>query len=182
MQAHSMQSTPEIVQAVLRGDKAAFAELVRRYERAVWTTAWRVARDYHAAQDITQEAFLEAYRRLSQLQQPRYFGVWLLRIAHRLAVRRVRRTAGAVSVESRPAFATPATPARENQAPTDLDDVLEAVGSLPEHERLVVVLRYFGGHSVAEVAALAGRPVGTVTKQLSRALERLKLILREVET
>ena len=57
-----------------------------------------------------------------------------------------------------------------------------AVAALPEHQRLVVALRYFDGHSVAEVAALAGRPVGTVTKQLSRALERLKLILREVGT
>jgi RNA polymerase sigma-70 factor (ECF subfamily) len=49
------------------------------------------------------------------------------------------------------------------------------VARLPEHERLVVVLRYLNGHSVAEVAAALGRPVGTVTKQLSRAIERLKV-------
>jgi RNA polymerase sigma-70 factor (ECF subfamily) len=171
-----MQDTAQVVQSVQRGDRAAFEELVRRYERATWTTAWRVVRDYHAAQDITQEAFLEAYRRLGQLQRPRYFGIWLLRITHRLALRRIRRAGIAVAQETTPACAIESDPS------ADRDALLEAVASLPEHERLVVALRYFGGHSVADVAALAGRPVGTVTKQLSRALERLKSILREVET
>src|SRR5438105_380797 len=100
-----MQATAEIIQAVLRGDRAAFEELVRRYERAAWTTAWRVVRDYHAAQDITQEAFIEAYRQLGQLQQPQYFGIWFLRITHRLAVRQVRRTGETTSLESTPAAA-----------------------------------------------------------------------------
>ena len=171
-----MKDTAEIVQSVLRGDPAAVEELVCRYERAAWTTAWRVLRDYHAAQDVTQEAFIEAYQRLSQLQQPRYFGVWLLRITHRLAVRRARRAGEAAALETIPMAAIEAHPS------TERDALLEAVAALPEHERLVVALRYFGGRSVTEVAALAGRPVGTVTKQLSRALQRLKLILREVET
>jgi RNA polymerase sigma-70 factor (ECF subfamily) len=171
-----MQDIAEIVRSVLRGDRAAFEELVRRYERAAWTTAWRVLRDYHAAQDTTQEAFVQAYRRLSLLQQPRYFGVWLLRITHRLAVRRARRAEETAAIDTIPLAAVEVHPS------TDRDALLEAVAALPEHERLVVVLRYFDGHSVAEVAAMAGRPVGTVTKQLSRALERLKLILREVET
>ena len=51
---------------------------------------------------------------------------------------------------------------------------MAAVSSLPEHERTVTVLRYFNGHSVIEIADLTGRPVGTITKQLSRALKRLR--------
>ena len=54
------------------------------------------------------------------------------------------------------------------------EDLLAAVARLPEHERIVIVLRYVDGRSVAEVAAALGRPIGTVTKQLSRAIERLK--------
>ena len=57
----------------------------------------------------------------------------------------------------------------------DAEDLLAAVARLPEHERIVIVLRYVDGRSVAEVAAALGRPIGTVTKQLSRAIERLKI-------
>jgi RNA polymerase sigma-70 factor (ECF subfamily) len=53
------------------------------------------------------------------------------------------------------------------------------VTSLPEHERIVIMLRYFENHEVAAVAAILGRPVGTVTKQLSRALGRLRRSLAE---
>jgi RNA polymerase sigma-70 factor (ECF subfamily) len=63
------------------------------------------------------------------------------------------------------------------ESPIDHDAVLTAVANLPEHERLVVVLRYFDGHSIEQVAQLAGRPVGTVSKQLSRAMSRLKSLI-----
>jgi RNA polymerase sigma-70 factor (ECF subfamily) len=57
----------------------------------------------------------------------------------------------------------------------DAEDLLAAVAGLPEHERLVVVLHYLDGRSVVEVAEVLGRPAGTVTKQLSRAIARLKI-------
>src|SRR5262249_57094256 len=81
----------EIVRAVLRGDREAFALLVSRHERAVWATAWRVLRDNHAAADAGQEAFLQAFRRLGDLRRPEQFGVWVLRIARREAIRLARR-------------------------------------------------------------------------------------------
>jgi RNA polymerase sigma-70 factor (ECF subfamily) len=170
-----MQSDAEIVRAVLDGDRRAFAALVARHERAVWATAWRVLRDDHAALDAGQEAFLAAFRRLGDLRRPDRFGTWLLRIARReaihLARRRAREPGGSldVAITNREPFAEPST-----RVSGDAEDLLEAVARLPEHERLVVVLRYLDGQSVAEVATALGRPVGTVTKQLSRALERLR--------
>jgi RNA polymerase sigma factor (sigma-70 family) len=171
-----MRSTAELVEAVGRGESAAFEVLVRLYERAAWTTAWRIMRDYHAAQDVTQEAFLEAYRRMGQLRRPHLFGIWLLRIVHRLALRASRRNRPAAMLES----SQPIAPV-EQAEPRFAHRLLDAVASLPEHERLVVVLRYFGGHSIAEVAQLVGRPVGTVTKQLSRALDRLRSLTEEIK-
>ena len=171
-----MRSNTELVNAVLSGETAAFAELVRLYERAAWTTAWRVVQDYHVAQDVTQEAFLEAYRQLGRLRRPQFFGVWLLRITHRRALRVAQTKCRVEPLDTEQAMAR----AGQTEQPI-AEGLLEAVASLPEQERLVVTLRYFGGHSVAEVAALLGRPLGTVTKQLSRALERLRSLPREEE-
>ena len=174
-----MLSNEELIRAVLDGRHAAFAELVRRYERAAWVTAWKVLRDYHAAQDATQNAFIAAYRQLGGLRHPKYFGAWLLRITQREALRLGRRQERTTPLGHAGAVCT----AEDGAARKDVNDaLLTAIGSLPEHERLVVTLRYLGGNSVAEVAAVTGRPIGTVTKQLSRALGRLHSILKEVPT
>jgi RNA polymerase sigma-70 factor (ECF subfamily) len=166
-----MQADAEIVRAVLRGDRGAFAALVARHERAVWATAWHVLRDDHAALDAGQEAFVQAFQRLGDLRQPEQFGVWLLRIARREAIHLARRQARepTQSLDGAKADLT------STRLSADTEELLAAVARLPEHERLVVVLHYLEGHSVAEVASALGRPVGTVTKQLSRANERLRV-------
>jgi len=86
-----MRTTDELIRAVRTGEKDAFGDLVRRYERAVWATAWRTLRDHHRAQDATQNTFVEAYRQLAQLRDPARFGVWLLKIARRQTLRVARR-------------------------------------------------------------------------------------------
>ena len=176
-----MQSDAEIVRAVLAGDREAFAVLVMRHERAAWATARRILRDDHAASDAVQEAFLQAYHRLTNLREPARFGVWLLRIARREAVRLARRrsrhtTRSLAEVGHDP----PADRQVSARLSNDSEAVLAAVARLPVHERLVLVLRYIDGHSVAEIGSVVGRPVGTVTKQLSRAIARLKANLKEV--
>ncbi|MGH7139975.1 MAG: RNA polymerase sigma factor [Pirellulales bacterium] len=175
-----MLTDAQLVNLVRGGDRLAFAELVGRYERAVWARAWHVIGDYHAAQDATQDAFIEAFRRLGQLRRPESFGLWLMRIAQREAVRtarRLRRTGTVDAMEAELALAE-----QPEEFAEDAGKLLSLVGGLPDHERTVVVLRYFDGHSVADIARLTGRPVGTVTKQLSRALERLRSVLQEVKT
>jgi RNA polymerase sigma-70 factor (ECF subfamily) len=175
--AMAMRTNEELIAAVLSGEQAAFADLLRRYERAAWVTAWKVLRDYHAAQDATQNAFVEAYRQLGQLRSAAHVGVWLLRITRREALRLARRRGKVRSLASVIDLAT-----SENTDPLtpESGELLRALGRLPEHERLVIALRYLDGRAVAEVAQLTGRPVGTVTKQLSRAIERLRSMFREV--
>lgn len=169
-----MKSDAEIVRAVVAGDRDAFATLVARHERGAWATAWRVLRDDHGALDTVQEAFLQAFRRLDGLREPACFGVWLLQITRREAVRTARRRRLAPTC----AFGEGGGPMQPLTVDTRLDDgdaiLLDAVARLPESERLVVVQFYLEGRSVAEVAGALGRPVGTVTKQLSRAVRRLR--------
>lgn len=164
-----MQADRELVESVLRGDRAAFAELVRRYERVALSAAWNILRDYHHSQDATQNAFVEAFRQLPQLRNREHFGAWVIRIVSRESLRIVRAAPRTLPFES----AIEHDPVEE--LPTDdWQDLLAAVGRLPDQERLVVGLRYFEGYSVIDIATVTGRPPGTVTKQLSRAIHRLK--------
>ncbi|HET6878774.1 MAG TPA: sigma-70 family RNA polymerase sigma factor [Pirellulales bacterium] len=175
-----MLTDAELVNLVRAGDHLAFAELVGRYERAVWTRVWHVVGNYHAAQDATQDTFLEAFRSLGQLRRPESFGLWLMRTAHREALRTARRMRRTATFDDAPAEMAVAAPC--DDLTEDSARLLSSVGGLPDHERTVVALRYFDGYSVAKIARLTHRPVGTVTKQLSRALERLRSVLREVNT
>ena len=177
-----MQTDAEIVTAVLLGDRKAFALLVARHERAVWATSWRVLRDDHAALDAAQEAFFLAFKRLGDLRQPSLFGVWLLQIARRESIRlaKKRQREPVRSIDEADAEQHLHWDEVATRLSADAKELLEAVVTLPEHERIVVVQHYLDGRSVADVAAGLGRPVGTVTKQLSRAIQRLKDYAREV--
>jgi RNA polymerase sigma-70 factor (ECF subfamily) len=181
----------EIVTAVLDGDRSAYAQLVRRYERAVRATTWRVLRDRHLADDAAQEAFVAAYESLGKLRDPSAFGAWLLVIARQRALRiaknRKRHREG--EAPAGPTIASYATNGSAGASPSQqiaIDDqsdvVLEAISTLPEHERVVVMLRYFEDHDVQTIAMILNRPIGTITKQLSRAHERLRLRLRGEES
>ncbi len=173
-----MESDAELVQAVLNGRREAFADLVRRYERAVRATALDVLGDHHAAQDVAQDAFVAAYEKLGELRKSAAFGGWVVRIAHNHAVNAVRRRSG-----QNPADLTPELPAPDAGARVDerLQRLLAAVMELPVHERTVVMLRYCDGHPVQAVAQITGRPTGTVTAQLARARARLRQRLAELE-
>jgi RNA polymerase sigma-70 factor (ECF subfamily) len=120
---------------------------------------------------------------LSTLRIPARFGVWLLKIARREAVRLARRRSRlpALSV-SHPEQDPVGGNGTASSLSADSEEVLTALGRLPDHERLVVSLRYLEGHSVAKIAQALDRPVGTVTKQLSRAIERLRGSLEEVNS
>ncbi len=162
-----IESDAALVEAVRRGDLAAFGRLVDRYQRSAHAACWDVLKDSHLAADAVQETFLAAYRAINTLRDPTAFGGWLITIARNRAsrvARRVRREAALPLTLVDPRVVDP---------PPD-PDLLAAIAILPEHERAVVNLRYFEHHDVAEIAAVLGRPVGTVTKQLSRAHDRLR--------
>jgi RNA polymerase sigma-70 factor (ECF subfamily) len=176
---NDVRSNAELVGAVLEGDRASFAELVRRYQRMVLAIAWQALGDHHAAEDAAQEAFVAAYRKLAALRDPARFGPWMMRIVRRTALRiRERRRPTTEPLES---AGDPPSPVDADPLDEDLQRLLEAVTRLPDHERVVVMLRYLDGHSVAAIAEMTGRPLGTVTKQLSRAVARLRESLEEVE-
>ena len=170
-----MRSDADLVRAALAADREAFAVLVRRYERAVRATTLGVLGEHHAALDAAQDAFAAAYEQLDRLRDGAAFGAWMLRIARNHALNAAR------SASRRPSSPLPADVAaadRDGRLDDRSERLLAAVMKLPEHERLVVMLRYFDGQSVQAVADRLRCPVGTVTGRLTRARERLKQQLR----
>jgi RNA polymerase sigma-70 factor (ECF subfamily) len=169
-----LRTDAELVNAVLNGEKQAFAVLVRRYERPVRAVALDVLGDYHLAADVSQEAFVKAYEQLVGLRKPEAFCPWLMKIVHRCALNSVRRKLKEPRLEMK-AAAFIKNP--DGQLDEEKQGLLAAIVKLPRSEKQVVMLRYLGDKSVREVADIVGRSVGTVTKQLSRAHKRLRNIL-----
>jgi len=172
-----MESDAELVKVALNGDRQAYGELFRRHERSVLAIALGILGDYHAAQDIAQSAFVTAYCRLAELRIRSSFGPWVRQIARHEAIQAIRQTQRGRNAEfPGPRISGPANDGTIDDANRQL---LDAVMRLPKHERAVVMLRYFEGHSVKVIGTMTGRPVGTVTMQLSRARARLQKWLKE---
>ena len=171
------QSDSTLVKAVLNGDREAYGCLFERYERSVQAVALAVLGDHHAAQDAVQESFITAYEKLGGLRKGSSFGPWIRKIAKREAIQIGR---GMLKRKNAKQLATQAS-AVSNDGRIDEPNrrLLNAVMRLPKHELVVVMLRYFDGHSIKMISKITGRPAGTVTMQLSRAHVRLRKLLKE---
>lgn len=162
-------SDADLVCRVRQGDAEAFGTLVRRYERSVRALVLSQLRDLDRADDAAQATFVLAYRRLATLRDAGRFGPWLMQIARRQVVEAVRARRIAVPI--------PSDLATENPAATawvEHEHLLRLVDRLPADERWLIGLRYFDNLSHSEIAEISGRPLGSVTKQLSRAIARLR--------
>jgi RNA polymerase sigma-70 factor, ECF subfamily len=173
-----VESDAQLVNAALNGKKDAFAVLVNRYERPVRLLAVNILHDCHLACDVAQDAFVHAFENLTALRKADAFGPWLMKITHRCALDAIRKKSRLTPLAITAADAVFEKP--NGQLDEDKQRVLAAVIKLPKAERQVIMLRYFSGHGVRDVSEIVGRSVGTVTKQLSRAHQRLRRILKEV--
>lgn len=178
-----------MVAAALRGSEEAYAELVRRYERPVWSLVVRMVRDEAVAEELAQEAFLKAFQALGSYDPGRKFSSWLFKIAHNTALDHLRRRQLA-TVPIEPAgedderslaerLADTATRDPEQEASRgDLGAALEAAVALlrPEY-REVVLLRFAEGLSYQDVAQVTGLPEGTVKTYIHRARKEMAATL-----
>ena len=170
------QSDSKLVQAVLDGNREAYGHLFERHERSVQAVALSILGDFHEAQDAVQETFIKAYKKLGGLKNGSVFGPWVRRIAQRQAIEISRSKQKMENAKKH--IANGNTAANNGEIDEPNRRLLEAVMCLPEHERMVVTLRYFDNHSTKMISEITGRPIGTVTMQLSRAHGRLYKLLK----
>lgn len=164
------------------GDVAAFEMLVRSHQQIALRVAYLVVGDANVAEDVTQEAFVKAYRALPRFRAEGSFRPWLLRIVRNEALNNRRAWGRQERLALRlvhDAVSGGAAPSPETTVMTGIEreTVLAAVGELPDRYRDIVSLRYLLGLSEAETAATLGVPLGTVKSRTARALDRLESAL-----
>jgi len=179
----------QLVDRVFKGDKHAFDLLVLRYQHRILGLIGRFIRDPAEVEDVTQEAFIKAYRALPKFRGDSAFYTWLYRIAINTAknymVARGRRPPAtdidvedAEFLEGNSLLTDIGTP-EANQEKEDLQRVInEAIEDLPEDLRTAFTLREFSGLSYEEITEIMDCPVGTVRSRIFRAREALDKKIR----
>ena len=173
-----------LVQRVQRGDKNAFDLLVLKYQSKIGHLVSRYVHDAHESQDVTQEAFIKAYRGLKNFRGDSAFYTWLYRIAINTAKnhlvtmsRKISDTgidaADAEQYDSGSALREHATPDREMITEQIAQVVQQSIEALPEDLRIAITLREFDGMSYEDIANAMDCPIGTVRSRIFRAREAI---------
>ena len=170
---------PALLRRSARGDEAAFAELYDATAARVYGLVRRVLRDPHQSEEVAQEAFLEVWRTSARFDPERGSAqAWILTIAHRRAVDRVRSAEAASrreeTYERRNVEVEHDSTAEAAQASLEARRVRSALETLTPVQREAVSLAYLGGYSHTEVAGLLDLPLGTAKTRIRDGLIRLR--------
>ncbi|MEH3088826.1 MAG: ECF RNA polymerase sigma factor SigK [Microbacterium arborescens] len=170
----------ELIQLCAAGDHAAFAELYDSLSPRVFGLILRVLVDRAQSEEVLQEVFLEIWQSASSFAPKKGQGrSWVLTIAHRRAVDRVRSSQASSDRDVRAGYREMASPpegvAEQVELRVEGRRVARALRSLPEAQREAITLAYYGGYSQSEIAALVGAPLGTVKTRMRDGLSRLRI-------
>jgi RNA polymerase sigma-70 factor, ECF subfamily len=157
---------PEIIDRARKGDLRAFESLVRDYQADVWRFAYHLTRNRATAEDVTQEAFLKAYRGLGSYKGQAKFTSWLLRIVRNCAVDTYRKTRKETPTETQHERTDRPSP---SPAAEERIRINEAIRRLPLSLREPFVTIEVLGYSYQETAVILGLRVGTVKSRMHRA-------------
>jgi RNA polymerase sigma-70 factor (ECF subfamily) len=169
-----------LVERARGGDHDAFAALVDVSVARLDATAWLIVRDRELAHDVVQDTLMRAWRDLPGLRDPDRFDAWLHRIlvnTSLMAIRRRRRRP--IEVELQPI--APSTEPDPAAAIADRDELDRLFAHLELEQRAVVVLRYFAGMPMADIASVMGIPLGTAKSRLNRALSTMRVVVAAVD-
>ncbi len=172
----------DLVAAFQSGDVSAFDELVIRWDRKIQGAIYRILGSEDDARDLCQEAFLKAYRALPGFKGEARFSSWLYQIALNLCRDRMRRRKGKVFLSfDDPQVTEPVN--RPANTPSALDlveaadlsrTVANAVATLPDEQRQIIVLKEYEGMTFLEISEILGVPLSTVKTRLYRGLVHLR--------
>lgn len=166
----------DLVEGAQNGDREAMDQLYCRYQQHVLNIAYKRLGNWDEAQELSQDVFIQAFRRIHQLQTPQAFAGWLRQIVHRMAINRMTRRPKPSAVDQEVLEATVAV---ENE-PLDAvlseersEEVHRGLRRLGELDRATLVAFYLDGQSLVQMANSFDAPVGTIKRRLHVARKRL---------
>ena len=174
-----MTSENELIRLAQSGDGEAFCQLARRYERRIFSLALHYCRSSHDAEDLSQEAWLKAYRSLRSFRGESSFYTWVRQITINTFLNYKRR-AKMLDKEVIPTDAEGLEHPHARSVEESLNDkilvekVMQALGELTSQQRLIFLLKHREGMTYDEIAASLGCSAGTVKKSLFRAVLKLR--------
>jgi RNA polymerase sigma-70 factor, ECF subfamily len=178
--ADAVDHAGELLQRVANGDRAAFADLYDMLSPRAFGLILRVLVDRSQSEEVLQEVFLEIWQSASRFAPNKGQGrSWVLTIAHRRAVDRVRSAQASTDRDVKAGFRDIGVAhdgvAEEVELRIEGQRVSEALATLPDSQREAITLAYFGGYSQSEIAALVGAPLGTIKTRMRDGLSRLRV-------
>ncbi|MCY3742732.1 MAG: sigma-70 family RNA polymerase sigma factor [Candidatus Poribacteria bacterium] len=178
-----VENDVQLIYRTLAGDETAFTALVRKYQKGVHALAWRKVGDFHVAEEITQDTFLQVHKKLTTLQNPNQFAGWLYVITNRMCIRWFKnKKPTMLSLEKisraevdKSSYKRYVSEQRETEAAEHrYEMVKELLKKLPESERTVVTLHYLGEMTAKEIGNFLGVSANTIKSRLQRARKRLR--------
>ncbi len=168
----------ELVNRSKRGDTEAFSELVRRHQHIIFNVAYRFMRDATLAEDMSQEAFLKAYRLLRGFRGDCSFSTWMYRVTCSVCLTELnrRKRRGEVELQPKHASLSAVEPSEDMDIP---EHIRRCVAKLPDRYRKIITLYYLKGISYEEIAQALEVPMGTLKTWMFRARKQLKKIVEK---
>lgn len=165
----------ELVARIKEGDMDAFREIVEMYRDRIYSLAFYMTGNYTDADDITQEAFIKAYRGLSEFRGESSIYTWLHRITVNLCIDRVRKLKARKEVSLSGIIPSRVEEPYREAERSELRRIIEiALSELPEKLRVILIMYEIQGLSYEEIASILGCPIGTVRSRLHKARNSLR--------
>ncbi|MBI4534977.1 MAG: sigma-70 family RNA polymerase sigma factor [Ignavibacteriae bacterium] len=190
---HRLDSRAEdsrFIHEALKGDDAAYKKLMKKYHDAIFNFIYRMVRDKHQVEDLTQEAFIKAFNSLKSFNEEYAFSTWLYKIATNNCIDYIRKRKLQTysidkPIESKDSDYAFELPDDSYEADKDIISdqrsklLVEAIAKLPEKYKRVIRLRHVEERSYEEIAKQLKLPIGTVKAHIFRARELLYKALRD---
>jgi RNA polymerase sigma-70 factor (ECF subfamily) len=185
----------DVVALAKNGEEEAYRELIRRYERPVFSLIFRMVRNRELAEDLSQETFIKVLNAVQSYRPEFKFSSWVFKIANNAAIDHIRkRELDTLSLEGSPHADTPelieATALQIGErGESQLDEVANrelggtierAIEALRPEYRSCILLRHVEGRTYEEIAEILNLPLGTVKTYIHRARNELRILLRDV--
>ena len=175
----------ELIERAKRGDESAYRELLLKYQRPVFNICLRMVRNHEQAEDLAQDAFVKTFGMLERYNPSYAFSNWLFKITSNLCIDSMRKRKIDTLPMDAPVSSEKGEYERQYESPTDDPERVmlkgekmrllnEAIEALPEHYRIMIVLRHQEDLSYEEIAETLEVPLGTVKARIHRAREMLK--------